>query len=951
VTALYAGWRAPEWGARLIEHSLSGYFQRPVHLSELRLRPGSLEIELYDLRVAGAAPGDPPFLEIPLARVRPSLAPWRGDRIVLSRVRIEGLRLRIHAFPDPPLGPGGDDIPRLAATGGRGPQVAIERLVIVGGEFQLDHARVPLDLDLPDFRGRLSGRPQGGIAGRLSFRPGRLRVGDAPELPVGTEIDLLLQRGVLTVEGARLHAENTDLGYSGRLRLSGRPQGQLRLDGDVDLAVLERHVFRSGLGLAGRARWGGLLSIDGSRLRIEGRIDGAAGAFMGNPVTRFAGNLSYDGSSGLVLRELAVSALGGSGTLDVDVPPAVKGLPLRIRGTMQAADGEALARLVFGWGELRIGTAATGTLDVHWPRGRTRALTGALTADLEERADGRFPVAGRIEWKAVDGAQSYERVELRGPGLRTHLSGQVDAQSRADLAVEGDSSDLAAGDALLVQLRRAVGNAEAQRAGFSGSGSFRGRWRGSVDWPVLTGRFAGKQIGYRGVDWGRAEWTGTLDTAAEAVESHSLVLRKPGAELWWDGRTEFGWFGERDRLAGRARLDGWPVGDLVRFMEWKVAATGRASGEVLVGGRRSAPQGEARLTAQDGRYDGVPYESARIASRWRGSVAEVTSGELSLGGGRLSFRGSLSDDGVYDGSGELTAVDLGTLAPAPAGGTGYGGRLSGTLLLQGTLARPRLSASLRAPRLFFGDEGVGALEARLTGEGDGRLQIDGSCRSPRLDLTLTGSIGALPPYEAALRLAAKATSVDPYLRAVQPALPAALSVVASGEARIEGPLATPEALRGEAVLPELQLLLPEYTVRASEPVRLSYTAGRLELSRIHLAGEGTDLELHGAADLVGSGPLAVSARGRADLRALSVVTRRLRGSGDARLALDVSGTLGAPRVSGTLELQGAGVRVRGFPHGLEALQGRVRFSESAAELEDVSGSFAGGRLTIEGEAA
>jgi hypothetical protein len=950
-TALYTLWRAPEWGARLVEHALAGYFQRSVHVAELRLRPGTFELELRGLRVAGPTPDAPPFLEVPLARVRPSLAPLRGDRIVLSRVRIEGLRLRIHAFPDPPLGPGGDDIPKLAGGGGRGPQVAIERLVVVGGAFLLDHARVPLDLDLPDFRGRLSGRPEGGIAGRLSFRPGRLRVGDAPELPVGTEIDLVLHRGVLTVEGARLQAENTDLGYSGRLRLSGRPQGQLKLAGVVDLAVLERHVFRSGLGFAGRARWDGLLSIDGSRLRIEGRMNGSAGSFMAQPVSRFAAALAYDGTSGLVLRDLTLNALGGSGTLDVDVPPAAKGLPIGIRGDMRAADGEALARLVFGWGELRVGTAATGTVDLRWPRGHTRALSGSLAVDLAERADGRYPVAGRLEWQATDGRQTYERLELRGPDLRARLSGQVDAQARAELAVEGDSSDLAKADALLVQLRRAVGNPEAQRAGFSGSGSFRGRWRGSVDWPVFSGRFAGAQVGYGGVDWGRAEWTGTLDTAAEAVESHSLVLRKPGAELWWDGRTEIGWFGQRDRLAGRAHLSDWPVEDLVRFMEWDVVATGRASGDVVVDGRRSAPRGEARISARDGRYYRVPYDNARVVSRWQGRSAEVTSGEASLGGGRVRFRGSLSDDGVYDATGELAAVDLGTLAPAAAGAVGYGGRLSGTLLLQGTLGRPRLAATLRSPRLFFGDEGIGALDARLTASGDGRVRIDGSCRSPRLDLALAGSVGAEPPYQASLRLVAKATSVDPYLRALQPSLPQALSVVASGEARIEGPLALPESLRGEASLPELQLLLPEYTVRASEPVKLSYDAGRLELAHIHLAGEGTDLELRGAADLLGAGPLAVSARGRADLRALAVVTRRLRGSGDARLSVDVSGTRAAPRVAGTLELQGAGVRVRGFPHGIEGLQGRVRFNESAAELEGVSGSFAGGRLTIEGEAA
>jgi translocation and assembly module TamB len=95
----------------------------------------------------------------------------------------------------------------------------------------------------------------------------------------------------------------------------------------------------------------------------------------------------------------------------------------------------------------------------------------------------------------------------------------------------------------------------------------------------------------------------------------------------------------------------------------------------------------------------------------------------------------------------------------------------------------------------------------------------------------------------------------------------------------------------------------------------------------------------------------MTARGRADLRALSAVTRRLRGSGAARLSVDVTGTRADPSLSGALELEGAGLRVRGFPHGVEGMVGTVRFTETAAELDSVSGAFAGGRLNIEGEAA
>jgi hypothetical protein len=951
-TGLYALWRAPEWGARLVEHQLGRYFKRPVKVEAITVRPGTLEIEVHGLRVGGISPDAPPFLEVPSARVRPSFAPLRGNRIVLSRVRLEGLRLRINAFPSPPLGPGGDDIPKFGGGGkGGGLQVSIQRFVIVGGEFLLNHERVPLDLDLPDFHGRLSGRPEGGLAGHISFEPGRLKMGTAPELPVGTEIDVVVHRGVVDVQGARLVAEKTNLTYHGRIRLSGRPQGQMSLEGPVDLAVLERYVFRSGLGLEGAARWSGLLSIDGSRLRIEGRMEGTDGAFMGVAVPRFAGWLSYDGTTGLVMRDLDVDALGGSARLAVDVPPTATRRPVHIRGPVREVDGEGILRMLFGWGDMRLGTAATGDVDVSWPKGKNRLLSGTIGVDLGERADGRTPLSGRLDWRAEDGRQTYERALLRGPGMTGLVSGEVDVEDHARLAVEGETSDLAATDAVLTQVRRALGNPEAQPSGFTGAGTFRGRWRGTVDWPVFDGRFDGAGVGYAGVDWGRAEWTGTFDTAAESVESRPLVLRKGAGEIVWNGRSEIGWFGLRDALDGRGRASEWPVEDLVTFMEWDVVATGLVTGEASVRGRRSAPEGEAKGTARGGRYYAIPYDEARIESRWKGRVAEVTEGEVHLGGGTVAFRGSVTDDGVYDGTGEMEGVDLGALAPGPVPGVAYGGRLSGRLAMQGTLVRPRLRATLSSPRLFLGDEGIGILDAHLVGAGDGRVVIDGTCRSARVDVALAGAVDAVPPYAADLTLSARSTSLDPFLRAVQPALPAALAVVATGEVRLRGPLETPAGIRAEAVVPDLQLLLPDFPVRSREPVRLTFSGGRLELADFHLAGEGTDLAVTGGVDVLGEGPLAVSARGRADLRALSLVTRRLRGAGSARLAVDVSGTRAAPRVLGTLDLEGAGLRVRGFPHGVEGLQGRVRFTERAAELEGVNGTLAGGRLTLEGQAA
>jgi translocation and assembly module TamB len=67
--------------------------------------------------------------------------------------------------------------------------------------------------------------------------------------------------------------------------------------------------------------------------------------------------------------------------------------------------------------------------------------------------------------------------------------------------------------------------------------------------------------------------------------------------------------------------------------------------------------------------------------------------------------------------------------------------------------------------------------------------------------------------------------------------------------------------------------------------------------------------------------------------------------------MTVRGTRDDPRIDGTLQLLGAGVRIKSFPHGLEDVHGSVRFTERAAELREVVGRLGGGEMRLEGEAA
>jgi hypothetical protein len=934
----------PPVAQRVLRSRLQDFFHRDVNVGSVSFRILPFDIVVESLTVGGLTPGSPPFLELRRAELAPSVTALLGPRVSFSHVHLRGLKIRINAFPEPR---GGDDIPKMGGgPGGGSVEVRVRRLSIEDSEVIIDHARVPLDLELPEFHGRLAARRAGVLAGKLSFERGSLRFGDAPPLAIATDLEVALEGLRLTVESAHVRTEKTDLAYQGQIQIQKDPQGELTLSGPVDLAELDRHVMRTGFGIQGDAHFDGRMSIDGPRIRIKGEMVGTAGVYDGVPVPHYAARVAKD-ERGVHIAGLDAEFLGGKGRFDIEVPPG-RGVA-RLDAHVDGIDAEPALMTIFDIGAAGVAAAASGDVSIRWPRGQIRRLSGRIGLDFTPREAAGTPLTGRFDWSAHDGVQQVERADLRTPQTWARLKGAIRFDDRTDLNIDGESADLAATDDLLLRLRRALGSREARAAGFAGSGSFRGRWTGTLREPVFEGRFSGQDVGYRSVVWGRAEWAGRATT--DEVECRSLVLRREGGELWLDGRSELGDYGEQDGMDLRVRYVAWPAQDFVKALDWHLELSGLLSGEATLTGRRSAPFGSIHIRSPSGRYYGVPYADLDVASRQQGSRTEFSAGRAQVGGGGVRFRGTLSDDGVYDGTAELEDVELGAVAPGPLPKAGWGGRVSGDLALRGPLERPWLRARLRSPRLFLGDEGVGAVSASLEGRGDGRLALQMQCRSPRVELALGGELGAVPPYAANLHLAAQATSLDPYLRLLLPSLSPAVGVVASGSLELRGPLLRPKELELEAAATSLEVLVPDYPVRNQSPVRLRASGGRLTLEDVHLAGEGTDLLVSGGTDLAQQGPVALSVRGEADLRTLSVVTRRLRGQGAAHLKMAVAGSWGAPSVDGTLVLEGAGLRVRGFPHGVEDVRGTVRFSETAAHFEGLTATLGGGALDAEGQAA
>jgi autotransporter translocation and assembly factor TamB len=169
----------------------------------------------------------------------------------------------------------------------------------------------------------------------------------------------------------------------------------------------------------------------------------------------------------------------------------------------------------------------------------------------------------------------------------------------------------------------------------------------------------------------------------------------------------------------RARVRDWPTEDFSKALAWNVDVSGPVSGEARLSGRRSDLRGTVSASGPAGRYYGVPWSDLELVAELRGAETRVHSGRVRVGGGRVSFQGTSRTPGAYDGALEASEVDVGDVLPGVSAGVSWGGRVSGSLTLQGTLDRPRLSGRLMSKRLFMGDEGIGALDASFEGDGSG----------------------------------------------------------------------------------------------------------------------------------------------------------------------------------------------------------------------------------------
>jgi outer membrane protein insertion porin family len=950
---------------RILESKLSSALGGPVLMRRVHIVPARLSAEIEGLSV------DTPAYRLTAERVVLSsrLHTLTSGAIDLESLQVETPRIEVK----PPSVP-----PRPAASL---PGVRIDRLSVTGGSVEIPASGVSIagltaagaiGLDALDLRiERIAWRKPRPAEGRLVSRA-----------RVTSALAATLESAVFDATGLHVEAK----GALGPLQ-----------DPKPDLTVTAQATLPEVLALAPEP------ALDArGRLAVEAQVRGTLEALVAEAKLTTDGLLlegwkidtaTATGSyrSDVATVELTARALGGSVTVrgekrgpNVDGRLSAQNLLLPDVGRVSAlvqASGPLEGRLA-----VRGSATVDGAQDeTHYTlraegRGGARLpgpnLDIAWTADAQATAPGesaevRGQGTARGAWPttAIDGTLEGSASLARAAGpLVVPLSGTLRTKgttARLDLQAQPGAGQVALGVDLEGSTpRRVTANGQALDLGLldpraGGQLSLELDLRDPLTRATGEGRAHAEAITWAGTPLGNADVSLTATGGALDARFDVPELRLTGTAT----RASL----KAPNIAGTLRADKTPMALLGQVggqsdLEGELSAEATFALPVAQPSQATLQASVTNIAVTKGDYSArteAPFRVDLDAARARVEGLRVVGHGASLA---LDGTMALAPTGPLDLRTRFSA-DLGAL-PLPEGTTAKG-LMAGELVVTGTGRRPSAQGDIT-----LADIAVAGTKLPTLGIAQAKARIDGETLVlPPTELSVaTGTVtveGRLPiaaavpaararkdvvaPGEAAsLDLHWKDVSVGALLREAAPQASQSVAATASGEAHVEGGLASVREVNGTARLELAEVRMSDLPMTVS-PIAFELERGRVEARDVTLSAQNGSLVLGGAVDL-GSRKVEGTGKGRIDLRALSPFLPDTSVGGVADVDVTLGGTLDAPQPLGRLDVADASVRSRLFPHALTSLKGSVVFDPAGLKLESVTADLAGGSLVASGGA-
>ncbi len=628
---------------------------------------------------------------------------------------------------------------------------------------------------------------------------------------------------------------------------------------------------------------------------------------------------------------------------------------------------------------LGLATRLTGPATAIWTKGDINTLSVGATLQLSPSAiavAGERPASGAIDgtYTQRNGAVDLRTLDLVLPASHLVAHGHLGAypvNSPSDIAIDFHSHDLGEFDTVLRDLgyrREGKTGVAALPGTLAGQGDFTGTWAGSLIDPHLKANLKASNVSLelppdskdplgkpRFVHLDDVEATGGYSASRISIERSQLT--HGGATISVEGSLTAATLpgGKRGRpafnsdseLDATVKASGVDPSELAPFLGQSMPFSGSLSGQVTTSGALHALDGSGWLQLDHGAFYGEPVDRVRAQGKIVGHQVQVSSLNIHNEAGTIAATGSYDlQSNRFQISAQGAQIDLSKVERLRQIGTPAAGTLQFSLSGSGTVDDPRIEAQGNVSGLALGGEPFGNLEisahssnhallydlnthfqsASLTAHGETRLDADRTTQA-KLDFSQFNIEGLLK------------TAHVPGLSG-QSAL--------AGTITVEGPLARPDQMRGDARLQTLAVTVAGVHLASQGPVHAALANSRVTLDPVHITGEDTDLSAQGSIDFNAGRRLDLAASGSINLKLAETLDPDLTASGVTTFQVEAHGPINNPGLRGRVDFQNASLALEDLPNSLSQLHGTLEFNQNRLEVRSLTAMTGGGLLSVSG---
>ena len=626
---------------------------------------------------------------------------------------------------------------------------------------------------------------------------------------------------------------------------------------------------------------------------------------------------------------------------------------------------------------LGFGTRLNGPSTAVWTNGDVRTLS--VTANFGLVGSGQYtseeaPATGTIDatYTQRDGGVDLRRLEVNLPDSQVVAHGHVGAYpitSPTGIAIDFRSRDLGEFNTLFRDLglkRNGKAGTDALPLSLGGEADFHGNWTGSLADPHLAGTFQATnltvEIPSTGeassqphlIHWDSLQAAGMYSAARIAIDKSQLkhgdaslslegTLTASGASLK-PGKLRID---SNSLLHARLRASNVNIDDLEPFLSQRLPVSGILSANIDAEGPVETLDGNGWIQIDNGTIEDEPFASLHAQGKIIGRVVHVASLNVTNAAGKANASGSYDlRSHQFQFKANADGIDIEKIKRVRDAGMQINGRLGFSASGSGTVDDPLVDARATLSELTLAGEPFGevTIQAHTAKQ---NLVYDIATHLQAAELSAHGQTALNGDNQTQANLNFSRFNIGSVLRFAHITSLTGDSALA-GTVSLEGPLAQPQKLRGEARLQDLAVTVAGVHLRGEGGANATLADSKISLDPLHITGEETDMQLRGTLGIDAKRQLDFAASGSINLKLAETIDPDLTASGTTTFKVEAHGPLQNPNLTGRVDFNNASLALEDLPNSLSQLRGTLEFNRDRLEVKSLTAMSGGGLLSVSG---